>query len=43
MRDSTVWEFIRICMAVFPGPKNLPVITRSPYYRGGRKAGFHCT
>ena len=30
-------------MAVFARrPKNVAVIARWPYYRGGRKAGFHC-
>ena len=27
----------------FAGPKKVAVMTRWPYYRGGRKAGFHCT
>ena len=30
-------------MALFTRrPKKVAVITRRPYYRGGRKAGFHC-
>ena len=27
----------------FAGPKKVTIIARWPYYRGGRKAGFHCT
>ena len=35
--------FTRKCMAVFARrPKKVAVITRLSYYRGGRKAGFHC-
>ena len=30
-------------MTVLPGQKEVAVITRWPYYRGGREAGFHCT
>ena len=34
----------KICMTVLPGGrKKLAVITRWTNYRGGRKAGFHCT
>ena len=33
--------FFLICMAVLPGRKKVAVITRCPYYRGGRKAGLH--
>ena len=36
--------FTRKCMVVFARqPKKVPVITRWLYYRGGHKAGFHCT
>ena len=35
--------FTRKCVVVLPGgQKKVAVITRWPYYRGGRKAGFHC-
>ena len=27
----------------FVGQKTVVVITRRPYYQGGRKAGLHCT
>ena len=27
----------------FAGPKKVTIIARWPHYRGGRKAGFHCT
>ena len=45
----TVWLyqggfFSKKCTAVFARwPKKVVVITRWPYYRGGRKAGFCCT
>ena len=36
--------FTRKCMPVLPGQKKLAVIMRfRPYFRGGRKSGFHCT
>ena len=34
--QENVWRFLP------GGPKKVAVITRRPYYRGGRKAGFHC-
>ena len=34
---ENVWLFCRAWL------KKLAVITRGPYYRGDRKAGFHCT
>ena len=34
---------IRKCMDVLPGRKKVAVITRWPYYRGGRNARFRCT
>ena len=36
--------FIRKCLAVFARrPKEVAVIMRWPYYRGGRNVGFHCS
>ena len=41
---STRVFFTRKCRAVLARrPKKVSVITRWPYYRGGRKAGFHCS
>ena len=49
-----IWSYLRAIVLTkvllqrmygpFAGrPKKVAVITRWPYYRGGRKAGFHCT
>ena len=40
---TRVFFFTRKCMAVFARRQStVAVITKLPYYRGGRKAGFHC-
>ena len=37
-----VFFFCKKMYSAEPGRKKVAVITRWPYYRGGRKAGFHC-